>query len=60
MNIVELLVYLQIKGFYKIPHVILAFLGLEIPKSVVFSDRPGGGYNLFTEPLELYSIQILR
>lgn len=43
MNIVELLVSLQIKGFYKIPHFILAFLGLEIPKSVVFLDKPGGG-----------------
>lgn len=43
MNIVELLVLLQIKGFYRISHFILVFLGLEIPKSVTFIGLPGRG-----------------
>lgn len=41
MNIVELLVLLQIKGFYRISHFFLVFLGLEIPKAVTFKGLPG-------------------
>lgn len=38
MNIVEFLIYLQLKGWYRITHILLAILGLEIPKDVVFTD----------------------
>lgn len=43
MNIVDKLVSYQLKGYYKIPHFILAFLGLEIPKEVKFQDVNLGG-----------------
>ena len=44
MNIVDKLVSYQVRGYYRIPHIILAFLGLEIPKEVGFQDvKLGGG-----------------
>lgn len=43
MNIVEKCLSWQVRGYYKIPHLILAFLGLEIPKDVVFQDVKLGG-----------------
>lgn len=43
MNIVEKCLSWQVRGYYKIPHLILAFLGLEIPKEVVFPDIKLGG-----------------
>ncbi len=39
MNIIELLLSLQLRGWYRISHFILALLGLEIPKQVIFSDK---------------------
>lgn len=43
MNIVEKCVSYQVKGFYRIPHLILVLLGLEIPKEVRFQDCNLGG-----------------
>ena len=43
MNIVDKLVSYQVRGYYRIPHIILAFLGLEIPKEVGFQDVKLGG-----------------
>ena len=36
-NIVERMVDLQMKGYYRIPHFILSVFGLEIPPEVQFS-----------------------
>lgn len=36
-NIVERMVDLQVKGYYRIPHFILSIFGLEIPPEVQFS-----------------------
>ena len=43
MNIIELLLSLQLRGWYRIPHFMLALLGLEIPKQVIFNDKNLGG-----------------
>lgn len=43
MNIVEKCIALQTRGFYRIPHLILALFGLEIPKDVSFIDKYLGG-----------------
>lgn len=42
-NIVERLVTWQLHGFNAIPRFILTLLGVEIPKSVQFADKSGGG-----------------
>ena len=42
MNIVEYLIKLQLKGWYKIPHFLLTVIGLEIPPEVVFPEKWGG------------------
>ena len=41
LNIVEKALKLQLKGHYRIGHLILSFFGIEIPKEVKFSQVGG-------------------
>lgn len=43
MNIIEKLVLFQQRGHYKMPHLLLALFGLEIPAEVEFPQNLGGG-----------------
>lgn len=43
MNVVEMLVSLQYRGFSRLPHLFLRIMGVEIPKNVVFEDKYLGG-----------------
>jgi len=42
LNVVEYALRLQIKGHYKLGHLILCFFGIEIPKEVEFKQVGGG------------------